>query len=111
MLAAGPRHYRLRLQRAISTLDSFGTEAREWTTIATVWAGREYVGDGERIRSAEMSSEVTVRFQVLHSQVAAGLTPRDRVECDGLIFGIVAVKPLGFNQGIEISAAARDDLQ
>lgn len=111
MLGAGGRNRRLTLQRALVSLDDFGGETRTWGTLGTVWAATRDLSSGERERMSEISSEVTVRFTVLHSEVAAGLTPRDRVICGGLTYDIVAVREVGFRQEIEIDGAARDDLK
>ena len=113
VLPAGKRPYRLRLQRALVALDAFGNEERTWATVGTVWAAKHDLSGGERERMSEISSEVTVRFTVLHSELTEGLSPRDRMICRGLTYEVVAKREKSddFRREIELDGAARDDLK
>lgn len=113
MLGAGHRNRRLQLQRAVVTIDAFGNESREWATTATVWAAKHDLSSSERERMSEVSSEVSVRFTVLHSALTEVLSPRDRLLCGGLTYDIIAKreKSDGFRREIELDGAARDDLR
>ena len=84
-----------------------------WQPFATVWASKLDVSDGERVAAAEVSAQITTRFQILWSRSVADVSPRDRCECQGLTYDIVAVKELGrrdgfdgFEQGFSISSDA-----
>lgn len=111
MLNAGDLDRRLKLQRAINIANSLNEDIPTWTTLATVWASKRDVSDGERVAAAEVAAHITTRFRVRYGSIAKTLTAADRVMCDGLVYEISAVKELGFREGIEITAAARPDLE
>lgn len=77
---------------------------------APVWASRADVSDGERWRAGEVQAHVTTRFRVRWSSLTAGLTPRDRLECEGRQYDITGIKEVeGRRRMFEITAAARID--
>lgn len=110
LLPAGARDRRLKLLRAQVAQGELA-DVETWQTFATVWASKRDVSDRERVAAAEVAAEITTRFQILWSSTVAGLTPRDRCQCDQLIYDILAVRELGRREGIEITAAARIDLR
>jgi head-tail adaptor len=113
MLGAGARNRKVTFQRALVALNAFGNEDRTWATIGSEWAHKHDLSAGERERSSEISSEVSVRFTVLHSDLTEGLRPQDRMQCGGLTYDIIAKreKSDGFRREIELDGAARDDLK
>lgn len=76
-----------------------------------VWAERLIVSDGERWRAQTVEARITVRFRIRWSEAVADIGPRDRLVCEGQEHEITGVKEIGRRRGIEISAAARADLQ
>jgi len=74
-----------------------------------VWASRKDISDGERYRAGEVAAHITTRFQVRYSIFTDGITPKDRLVCDGVEFDIVGKKEVGRRIGFEITAAARAD--
>lgn len=101
---------KIRLERYTSTKDpASGEPVTVWGELATVWASKRDVSDGERVAAAEVQSSITTRFQIRWSSEVADLNPRDRVVYDGKTYGIEAVKELGRRDGLEISATARND--
>lgn len=75
-----------------------------------VWAARKDVSDGERWRAGEVQAHVTTRFQVRSSTFTRGITPKDRLTCDGREYDIAGIKELDGRKSIlEITAAARID--
>ena len=75
-----------------------------------VWAKKTEVSDGERWRAGEVAAHVTSRFLVRWSSFTAGLTPKDRLICEGRTYDIVGIKETeGRRQWLEITAAARID--
>lgn len=109
MRATG-RNREIVIQRATVTQDTAsGENVETWSTLATVWAEMLPLSDGERVKAAEVSAEITTRFRILWSSTVATVNPKDRLTFDGKTWGIWGVKPVGFNDGIEITAAARAD--
>lgn len=75
-----------------------------------VWASKADVSDGERWRSGEVQAHITTRFQVRYSAFSAGLTPKDRLVCEGMEYDISGIKEVGPRRTrLEITAAARAD--
>ncbi len=109
-MLAGERNRRITIQRATSVTDpASGEPILTWSTLATVWAEMMPISDGERVKAAEVSAEITTRFRILHSSAVASVNPMDRLQFGGKVFDIWGVKPIGFNEGFEITAAARAD--
>lgn len=101
---------RVQFRRATLTDDGYGM-AETWADHgAPVWASRRDVSDGERFRAGEVTAMITARFVVRHSAFTAGLTPKDRLICEGVEFDIVGIKQSPERrQSFEITAAARAD--
>lgn len=75
-----------------------------------VWAQKTELSDGERWRAGEVAAHVTARFRVRWSSFTAGLTPKDRLTCEGRTYDIAGIKEIeGRRQWLEITAAARID--
>ena len=74
-----------------------------------VRAKRLDVSDGERWRAGEVASSIMSRFRVRWSPFTAGITPKDRLTCEGLTFDIVGLKEVKRRQWIEITGSARLD--
>lgn len=106
-MRAGSLDRRIRIERATVTPNEFNEPVESWSTLATVWASKEDIRDGERWSAQEVGAEITTRFLVRYSSDVAGIDPRDRIVFDGRIYGIVAVKERGRREGLEITAAAR----
>jgi SPP1 family predicted phage head-tail adaptor len=109
MKATG-RNREIVIQRATVTQDpGSGENVETWATFATVWAEMTPVSDGERIKAAEVSAEITTRFRILWSTTVSTVNPKDRLTFDGKTWDIWGVKEIGFREGIEITASARAD--
>lgn len=68
------------------------------------------LSDGERWRAGEVAAHVTTRFVVRYSAFTAGLTPADRLICEGITYNISGLKEVGGRfREIEITASARAD--
>lgn len=74
-----------------------------------VFASKLDISDGERWRAGEVQAHVTARFQVHASAFARGLTPKDRLICEGVTYDISGIKEVGRRDMLEITAAARAD--
>lgn len=102
---AGDMDRRLTLH-LVSTFDDGLSAVEIFTPGPTVWASKTEVSDAERWRAGQVQASVTTRFQVRYSPTTAGLTPQDRVECEGTTYNITAIKEIGRREGIEITGAA-----
>ena len=106
-MQAGALNRRIRIDRGILTRDGLGGEVRTWQPLTTVWAAMTQISDGERMRADERAAELSARFVIRWSLLAASIDPQDRVIYAGKTHHIFAVKELGFREGIEITAGAR----
>jgi SPP1 family predicted phage head-tail adaptor len=76
-----------------------------------IWAERKDVSDGEKARAGSVEASLMSRFVVRYSAFTAGITPKDRLTCEGQTFDITGIKtPQGTRrQWLEISGTARTD--
>lgn len=74
-----------------------------------VWASKFDVSDSERLRAAEVQASITTRFRVRWSSFSAGITPKDRLVCEGVEYDISGIKDIGRREFREITASARAD--
>lgn len=110
-MRAGARSHRLTIWRAATVVDDLGQRLPEWRAIATVWAERRPVSDGERDRAAQLGAFRTDRFRIDAPRGAAwaDLSAQDQVELEGRRYAIESVKPLELEGGLEVTASAKAD--
>lgn len=110
MISAGAMDRRVQFQRFTDADDGFST-VQNWANHGTaVWAQKTDVSDAERFRASEVSAIITSRFVVRHSTFTAGITPKDRLVCEGVTYDISGKKEgKGRRVSFEITAAARAD--
>lgn len=104
-----------RLDRRVSFLraelfdDGFQTRERWVNHGAPVSAARRDISDAEKAAAGTVLATATARFTVRHTSLTAGLTPRDRLACDGSEWGIDGIKqvPEPRRQWLEITATRR----
>lgn len=106
-LRSGDLDRMITIERASESRDSFNSVVKTWAPLATVCAAKEDIRDAERVASQEVGAEMTTRFRIRHSTDIADVDPKDRIVFQGRVFDIVAVKEIGRQEGIEITAAAR----
>lgn len=92
MTTAGELDRRITIERATETRDEYNSPVRTWATLATVWAKREDVSDAELIAAGELGSSLGARFTVRRMGDAATVTPSDRLQHDGAVWNIQAVR-------------------
>jgi SPP1 family predicted phage head-tail adaptor len=108
-MQAGPLDRRVQFRRA-NMIDDGLSKAEAWLDHGSpVWAAKADVSDGERWRAGEVAAHITTRFRVRWSLFMAGITPKDRLTCEGREYDISGLKEIGRREGIEITAAARVD--
>lgn len=109
MMDAGKLDRRVQFRRSTLTDDGF-TTAEAWGNHgAPVWASKREASDRERLAAMEVSATITARFHVRFSAFTAGITPKDRLACEGREYNITGIKELGRRVGFEITASARAD--
>ena len=99
----------IRLERATKVQDEYGEEIETWAELATVSAAFKPVSDGERMAAKEVSAELTARFQIRFDSAWSDLNAQDRLVFDGDTYSISGVKQIGRREGLEITAAVRND--
>jgi SPP1 family predicted phage head-tail adaptor len=102
---AGVRDRAVRLERHGVTYDQWNQPTEGWALLAEVWASKDDVSDGEKLRAAQVGSSMTSRFGLAYDEVTASLTTADRLVCDGKTYDISGIKELGTRQGIEVTAS------
>jgi len=64
----GKLNKRIKIQSRSATLDDFGQQINNWSTVATVWANIKPISGREKLRSMAMQSELThtvaIRYNV-----------------------------------------------
>lgn len=101
---------RVQFTRATMSQGPFG-QVETWANHGQpVPAEKRDVSDAERMRASEVQAHITTRFQVRWSGFTAGITPKDRLICEGRTYEISGIKELGRRRMLEITAAARLDL-
>lgn len=109
MLAAGSLDRRIRIERATTTKNGFNEDVQSWEELATVWAAKQEVPDGEKWRAGEVAASITTRFRVRWSTVISTVDERDRIIFEGRLFDITRLKEIGRRVGREITASARSE--
>jgi SPP1 family predicted phage head-tail adaptor len=109
MTTAGKLDRRVQFQRATTSDDGF-TQVETFANHGSpVWAEKTEVSDAERWRAGEVAASITCRFRVRYSAFSAGITPKDRLTCEGRTYDISGIKEIERREGFEITAAARVD--
>lgn len=108
-MEAGKLDRRVQFRRSFPRDDGF-QPVETWDSHGTpVWAAKRDVSDRERMAAQEVSATITTRFQVRWSSFTAGITPKDRLTCEGVEYDITGIKEIGRRDALEITASARAD--
>jgi SPP1 family predicted phage head-tail adaptor len=107
MAGAGELDRRITIQRATVTRNEFNEPIESWGDLTTVWAKRRDASAAEAYRAQEVGAEITARFTVRWSMIAATVNPSDRLSFEGKLYNITAVRDVGRKQWREIDAVAR----
>ncbi|SNT43597.1 head-tail adaptor [[Luteovulum] sphaeroides subsp. megalophilum] len=101
---------RVQIQRATLADDGFAS-VEVWADHgAPLWAAKTDLSDGERWSAGEMAASVTTRFTLHRTAFARGLTPKDRLLCEGRCFEISGIKEGGpGGRFLELTCSARTD--
>ncbi len=93
-------------RRAVLVSDGYGT-IQQWQDHGTPHSvSRKDISDAEKFAAGTVLATLTARFIVRHTTFTAGLTPADRLVCDGGEWGISGIKqlPEPRRQWLEITA-------
>jgi SPP1 family predicted phage head-tail adaptor len=108
-LSAGKLNRRVQFQRATlvdNSLEQVETFADHGDPVA---ASKTDLSDGEKWRAGEVAAHISTRFIIRSSAFTRGLTPKDRLTCEGRSYDIVGIKERDRRVSLEITAAARAD--
>lgn len=108
-ITAGKLDRKITIQRATYARNDFGEQVPTWATLATVRCEAKPVSDSERVKSREVSAEISMRFTIRWNSTVSTVNPKDQIVFEGDTFDIVGVKFIGFREGLEVSALARAD--
>lgn len=109
-ISAGKLNRQIKILRRTDAPDGMGGVTETWSTQATVWAKVRAVSSRERAYAGRIEEQVdfkmTVRF-VGDVNNNPAYTPDDRIEYQGLTYGIVGVVDVeSARQWLEISVRA-----
>lgn len=104
MIGAGELDRRITILRpGAATHNGWELVPGAMTPVATVWARRRDISDGERTRGNIDSALVVARFVI---RWRADIDHACAIDHDGLHFQVVAVKELGRREWLELTASA-----
>lgn len=110
-MAIGNLDRRVQFLRADTSDDGFTEVEGDFVALGDpVWASKTDIKDDERWRAGEVGASITSRFVIHSSQFSRALTPKDRLQCDGVTYGVSGIKETGGRRKyLEITASARAD--
>ena len=85
---AGQLDQRVTVERLQQGQDELGQPVTTWTALYTIWAAVEPLTGREYIAATAAVSEVTTRICLRYRP---GITPADRVNHEGRVYGITSV--------------------
>jgi head-tail adaptor len=113
-MRAGKMDRRIQLLRG-ALQDNGMNSALVWTDTETdalgpkLWAEKDEMSGTEGARAQSKSAELEVRFVVRFSALTRSVTPSDRLDCEGVIYGITRIKEIGYRDRLEFGALANAD--
>lgn len=106
----------MRLDRRVQfyrfTLVDDGFQSREVFAAhgASEPANRADASTREQMLAMQVQANITTRFTVRSSLFTRDITPKDKLASEGQFYDITGVRQVGRKQWLEITAAARSDL-
>lgn len=105
----GRRHL-ITVQRKTVTIDAYGGEVETWNFYTREYAQISYGTGAEQRNAAQEGASLPATFRFAWTPDLAAAQPLDRLlfsasgEVADQVWDITAVNPLGFNQGVSITA-------
>lgn len=101
---------RVTIQQATNGVDEAGAPLQTWTTLATVWMGRDHIRGMERVQAGMAQSAYDARW-LMHYRADMDPdlvdVPKDRrLVFGGRVHEIVGAQHVGRKQGIELTVRA-----
>lgn len=106
---AGDLDFRITVQRHSVNINAFNEAVPVYATIASLWAQRTDASAAESYRAQEVGAQITARFKIRHSTLAATITEKDRILFEDRTYNITQIRRIGRREWIELDAVARDD--
>lgn len=106
---AGKLDRRVRLEQYTTTQAPNGEPTKAWTTLATVWAEKIEANGQERFSSQQFIGKVARSFRFRWSNATSQVTVKSRLVFDGVTHEIIAMREIGFRDGIEVDCVARSE--
>lgn len=115
-MTAGAKDRQVQIRRGTVSDDGFQS-ALVWNVAdptadnleAPIWAARRDVSDSERAAAGWIEATMVSRFIVWADPFSRGITPKDRLVDDALVYDVIGIK-LVDRAELEITAIARVDL-
>lgn len=104
------RKHLFTVQRKTVTTDDFGGEVETWNFHTQEYAKISYGAGAEQRNAAQEGGSLPATFRFAWTPDLAAVKPLDRLvfsapgEVADQVWDITAVNPLGFNQGVSITA-------
>ena len=98
---------RITIQRlTVIGQNEFNEDIEDWVDLATIFARRKDVSDGEKEAAGQVGAVLMSRFVVRSSTVTRDVKPTDQIFYDGAFWNIQGIKEAneGRNRFIEITA-------
>lgn len=106
MIGAGQRDRKVIFQRATVTRSTLGVEKEgPWSDLGDAMARVLYGTGQERRDAAATGSSQAATFRVLANSMTRGVTTKDRISFDNLVWNITGSVPIGRHE-IEFTATA-----
>lgn len=103
-MKAGKLDREIKIERATTTVNEFGTPVETWASVATLRAEIVTAETVEAAREHGASTEAAIAFR---TRFIDGITVADRLTYAGRTYDIKAVSEIGRRRGLEIRAVAR----
>jgi SPP1 family predicted phage head-tail adaptor len=104
VVKAGALDSRATIRAKTLTPDASGQSIESWTDVETVWAEKTDLRGREFFSAQAINAEIETRFRL---RWRTGLTPENRLVCDGRDYEILSVAEIGRREGLELMCKAR----
>ncbi len=92
-MPAGRRDVLVSLERATVVQDPYGEEQLTWGALGSEWCQLFYGRGDERRQAAMEQGQQAATFNMLANKRTRGLTLKDRLTADGVVWDIVGLAP------------------
>lgn len=86
-----------------------GERVATWNNLTTVWAQKIEANGQERFNADQFLGKTARSFRFRWSETTKQVTTKHRIMFDGVLHDIVAMREIGFRDGIEVDCVARSE--